>query len=44
MAENKTKKGKFNAPWKEDDEPSFDKATGSKMKFKKEFEEFNFSW
>ena len=43
MAENKTKKGKFNAPWKEDDEPSFDKATGGKMKFKKEFEEFNFS-
>tara|TARA_Y100000817_G_C16788618_1_gene514020 strand:- start:317 stop:1090 length:774 start_codon:yes stop_codon:yes gene_type:complete len=44
MAENKTKKGKFNAPWKEDDdEPSFDKATGGKMKFKKEFAEFNFS-
>ena len=44
MNDKKNKKGKFNAPWKEDDdEPSFDKATGGKMKFKKEFEEFNFS-
>tara|TARA_S200000501_G_scaffold158393_1_gene149536 strand:+ start:128 stop:1585 length:1458 start_codon:yes stop_codon:yes gene_type:complete len=45
MNDKKTKKGKFNAPWneQENDEPAFDKATGGKMKNKKEFAEFNFS-
>ena len=44
MNDKKTKKGKFNAPWNDqDDAPSFDKATGGKMKNKKEFAEFNYS-
>ncbi len=43
MSEKKGKK-KFNPGYgDQDDEPAFDKATGGKMKFKKEFEEFNFS-
>ena len=43
MSDKKGKK-KFNPAYgDQDDEPAFDKATGGKMKFKKEFEEFNFS-
>ena len=43
MAEKRTKK-KFNPQYgNQDDEPAFDKATGGKMKFKKDFESFDYA-
>ena len=43
MAEKRSKK-KFNPQYGgQDDEPAFDKATGGKMKFKKDFESFDYA-
>jgi len=44
MSEKKAKKGNFNPSNSgQNDEPLFDKSTGGKMKFKKEFAEFNYT-
>jgi len=43
MSDKKGKK-KFNPAYgDQDDEPAFDKATGGKMKFKKDFESFDYA-